>query len=441
MRAPTPPARQQPDWPDPRALRGVVADLAGGPPLVRPRECDALRDRLAAAARGEALLLQCGDCAETFAGATPERVTATLRTILQMAVVLTHATSLPVVKVGRIAGQYAKPRSRPTEIRDGVELPSYRGDAVNGAAFDPAARVPDPARLLRAYETSAATLGTIRSLSRSVTADLRRLRAWNRDAYGGDGDGDGDGDPERQDRLEFFTSHEALVLEYERALVRTDARTHAPYGLSGHLLWIGERTRQLDHAHIDLAARIRNPVAVKLGPDVTADEVLALVDRLDPQRRPGRLTLITRFGAARVRDVLPPLVARVAAAGAPVLWVCDPMHGNTVTTRHGIKTRRFGDIVAELAGFLAVHRMLGTHPGGLHLELTGDDVTECLGGVDATCENDLAGRYETACDPRLSRRQALGLAFAAAELWGRARPVRTAPAARRDPALPMSRSR
>jgi 3-deoxy-7-phosphoheptulonate synthase len=434
MRAPTLPARQQPDWPDPRVLREVVADLAGGPPLVRPRECDTLRDRLAAAARGEALLLHCGDCAETFAGATPERVTATLCTMLQMAVVLTDATSLPVIKVGRIAGQYAKPRSRPTEFRDGVELPSYRGDAVNGAAFDPVARAPDPARLLRAYEASAATLGTIRALSRSATADLRRLRAWNRDAYDDNG-------PGRQDRLEFFTSHEALVLEYERALVRTDPRTRAPYGLSGHLLWIGERTRQLDHAHIDLATRIRNPVAVKLGPDVTADEVLALVDRLDPQRRPGRLTLITRFGAARVRDVLPPLVARVAAAGAPVLWVCDPMHGNTFTTRRGIKTRRFGDIVAELTGFLAVHRMLGTHPGGIHLELTGDDVTECLGGADATSEDDLDGRYETACDPRLSRRQALGFAFAAAELWDRARPVRTGPAARRDPALPPGRTR
>ncbi|GIG90419.1 class II 3-deoxy-7-phosphoheptulonate synthase [Plantactinospora endophytica] len=429
------PAAQQPDWPDPSALRAVVRQLAGLPPLVTPEECDTLTDRLGQVARGRAFLLQGGDCAETFAGTSAAAVRRKLETLLQMAVVFSYAASMPVVKVGRMAGQFAKPRSAPTETRDGLTLPVYRGDAVNGVEFTPEARRPDPGRLHQAYQASAATLALIRAFVAGGYADLRQVHAWNQDFVARSPVG------QRYERLadeidralrfldvchvdlsdlrtvELFTSHEGLLLDYESALTRTDPRTGGRYAGSGHLLWVGERTRALDGAHVAYLAGVRNPVAVKLGPSVGADEVLGYVERLDPDRVPGRLTLVVRMGAKRIRDRLPGLVQAVTAAGAEVVWVSDPMHGNTITAPSGHKTRQFDDILDEVAGFFEVHHGLGTHPGGVHVELTGDDVAECLGGGSAVALDDLGRRYESACDPRLNRGQSLDLAFRAAELF------------------------
>ncbi|MET9296402.1 class II 3-deoxy-7-phosphoheptulonate synthase [Streptomyces sp. NPDC003077] len=428
------PAAQQPPWPDADALRAALDGLAARPPLTSPEECDLLRVRLAAVARSEAFLLQGGDCAETFAEVTSDRVRAKAQVLQQMSVVLGYAGSLPVVTVGRVAGQYAKPRSRPTETRDGETLPVYRGDAVNGPEFTARARTPDPDRLLRVYDASVTTLNLLRAYAQGGVGDLLHLRDWSPDFTDLAPPAPG---PRRLARdidaalrflrargtvtapTELFTSHEALLLDYESALTRPDPRTGDPYDLSGHLLWIGERTRQLDGAHIAFAASVRNPLGVKLGPTATADEALALVDRLDPRREPGRLTFITRMGADRVRDRLPELIEKTTAAGARVGWVCDPMHGNTFAAAGGLKTRRFDRIMDEITGFFEVHRALGTHPGGLHLELTGTHVTECLGGADRLTEADLPDRYETACDPRLNRSQALELAFAVAELLRR----------------------
>jgi len=429
------PAAQQPDWPDPAVLADVRAELAGYPPLVFAGECDQLKERLAAAARGEAFLLQGGDCAETFGEATADRIRNKIKTVLQMAVVLTYGASLPVVKVGRMAGQYSKPRTTPTEIRDGVELPAYRGDAVNDYAFDAAARTPDPHRLLRAYHTSSATLNLLRAFTKGGFADLRQVHEWNRGFVTSPANAryevlarDIDramrfmaacgGDSEALRTVDFYSSHEALLLEYERALTRIDSRTGTPYNVSAHLLWIGERTRQLDGAHVDLMSRVRNPIAVKLGPSATPEEVLALIERLDPAGEPGRLTFVSRMGADRVAEVLPPLVEAVRVAGKPVLWVCDPMHGNTFESGNGYKTRRFDDVMAEVRGFFEVHAGLGTVPGGLHVELTGDDVTECLGGSEQIHDGDLATRYETRCDPRLNHQQSLELAFLVAQMLG-----------------------
>jgi 3-deoxy-7-phosphoheptulonate synthase len=426
-------AAQQPDWPDQEALRDTLAELAGQPPLVFAGECDHLKSRIAAVARGDAFLLQGGDCAETFAGSSAEAVRNKIKTLLQMAVVLTYAASVPVVKIGRMAGQFAKPRSYPTETRDGVTLPAYRGDAVNGFDFTPASRTPDPRRLLRAYHASASTLNLCRAFSTGGYADLRLVHAWNQDFVSGSRAGERyealareidralafmhacGADPEEFHTVEFFSSHEALILDYESALTRIDSRTGQPYDLSAHLVWIGERTRAVDEAHVEFAAGIRNPVAVKLGPTTTADDALALVDRLNPDREPGRLTFVTRMGAGQVKQVLPPLVEKVTAAGAPVAWICDPMHGNTLEIAGGIKTRRFDDVVDEVRGFFEVHRALGTHPGGVHIEFTGDDVTECVGGGDEI--TDLSRRYETYCDPRLNRSQSLDLAFLVAEMY------------------------
>jgi 3-deoxy-7-phosphoheptulonate synthase len=429
------PALQQPEWPDPERLRSVVSELEKLPPLVFAGECDQLKQRLAAVARGEAFLLQGGDCAETFAGATADAVRAKLRTLLQMAVVLTYAASVPVVKVGRMAGQFAKPRSRPTETRDGAELPVYRGDAVNGYEFTAEARTPDPRRLLDAYHWSAVTLNLCRAFAGGGYADLRQVHAWNQDFVSSSPAGRRyeriaaeidraiafmhacGADPEEFHSVEFYSSHEALLLDYERALTRVDSRTGMLYDVSAHLPWIGERTRVLGGAHIAFARAIRNPVAVKVGPDATAEDVLGLIGALDPDQEPGRLTLITRMGARRIRSALPPLVEKVAASGAQVAWVCDPMHGNTFEAPSGHKTRRFGDVVDEVAGFFEVHRALGTHPGGIHIEFTGDDVTECIGGGQHIAEADLRQRYETACDPRLNRSQSLDLAFRVADLY------------------------
>jgi 3-deoxy-7-phosphoheptulonate synthase len=433
------PAAQQPDWPDPARVRAVAAELEQQPPLVFVGECDQLTDRLSAAASGEAFVLQGGDCAETFSGATVEAVREKIETLLQMALVLTYAASVPVVKIGRLAGQFAKPRTRPTETREGEELPAYRGDAVNGFEFTPDARQPDPARLLRAYNSAAVTLNLCRAYASGGYADLHQAHAWNRDFVAGSPVGQryeqlageidralafmraAGVDSDELHGVEFYSSHEALLLEYERALTRTDAPTGLPYDLSAHLVWIGERTRDLDGAHVEFCRQIRNPIGVKLGPTASPDDAVALVERLNPDGEPGRLTLITRLGADRIRDLLPPLVERVTDHGAPVVWVCDPMHGNTFEAPTGYKTRRLDHVFDEVAGFFEVHRALGTHPGGIHVEFTGDDVTECIGGGHEIAEADLQDRYETACDPRLNRGQALDLAFMVAEMYGRAR--------------------
>jgi 3-deoxy-7-phosphoheptulonate synthase len=339
-----------------------------------------------------------------------------------------------VVKVGRLAGQYFKPRSNPIENRNGVELTSYLGDAVNALPFDPAVRRPDPQRLVRAYNASSAALNLVRAFTQGGYADLRQVHAWNqdfvRDSVAGQryeamaGDLDRalafmraiGADPEELQRVEFYAAHEALSIDYERALTRIDSRTGLPYDVSGHFLWIGERTRQLDGAHVHFASTIRNPIGVKIGPTASPDEVVQLCEILNPDRVPGRLTLITRMGAGRVRDVLPSIVQKVDACGVPVVWVCDPMHGNTREAASGHKTRSFDDIVDEVEGFFEVHRDLGTIPGGLHIELTGDDVTECVGGTGGVLEGNLGDRYETACDPRLNREQSLELAFLVADM-------------------------
>ena len=429
------PAAQQPDWPNTAHVRAVTRELAERPPLVFTGECDQLKDRLAAVAAGEAFVLQGGDCAETFSGSTVDAVREKLETLLQMALVLTYAARVPVVKIGRMAGQFAKPRSRPTESRDGVELPAYRGDAVNGFEFTPEARRPDAARLLQAYNSAAVTLNLCRAFAHGGYADLHQAHAWNQDFVAQSPAGQryeqiaGEidralafmkacgADSEELHGVEFYSSHEALLLEYERALTRIDVPTDLPYDLSAHMVWIGERTRNLSGAHVEFCRQIRNPIGVKLGPTASPDDAVELVERLNPGREPGRLTFITRLGAGKVREVLPPLVERITEHGAPVVWVCDPMHGNTFEAPSGYKTRRLDHVLDEVAGFFEVHRALGTHPGGIHVEFTGDDVTECIGGGYEIIEDDLHDRYETACDPRLNRRQALDLAFMVAALY------------------------
>ena len=426
------PAAQQPSW-DPAALAEVSAQLRALPPLVFAGEVDLLRGRLAEAAAGRAFVMQGGDCAETFADATADGIRARVRTILQMAVVLTYAASTPVIKMGRMAGQFAKPRSSDDETRDGVTLPAYRGDAVNDFAFTPQARAHDPRRLVQAYNTSAATLNLIRAFTTGGEADLRQVHTWNRGFAGSTANARYEAlatdieraigfmaacgsDFEAIRSVEFFSSHEALLLPYERALTRTDSRTGLPYDVSAHFLWIGERTRQLDGAHVDLLSRVQNPIGVKLGPSTSPDDALALIDKLDPHRTPGRLTFITRMGAGKIRDAMPALVEKVTASGAQVVWTCDPMHGNTITSPSGYKTRRFDDVIDEVRGFFEVHQALGTVPGGLHIELTGGDVTEILGGAGRIEDADLSTRYESLCDPRLNHQQSLELAFLVAEM-------------------------
>jgi 3-deoxy-7-phosphoheptulonate synthase len=431
----TRPARQQPQWPDAAAVQNAAAELRSYPPLVFAGECDLLKSRLAAVARGEAFVLQGGDCAETFAGVTADAIRDKLKTLLQMAAVLTYAGSVPVVKIGRIAGQYGKPRSKDTETRAGVTLPAYRGDSVNGFDFTAESRVPDPWRMVRMYHSSAATLNLVRAFTTGGYADLHQVHAWNRDFVATSPSGKryellaGEiqralgfmracgVDPEETRTVEFFSSHEGLLLEYEAALTRTDSRTGTLYNTSGHFVWIGERTRDLDGAHIEYFTRIRNPIGIKLGPSTTPDDALAYLAKLDPNREPGRLTFIIRMGAGVIRDKLPALVEKVTAQGHQVAWICDPMHGNTFEAPSGHKTRRFDDVLDEVKGFFEVHRALGTHPGGIHVELTGDDVTECVGGGHEIAFDDLATRYESACDPRLNRSQSLDLAFLVAEMY------------------------
>ncbi len=428
------PAHQQPPWPDSDELARAVAELRALPPLVFAGECDILLERLASASRGEAFVLMGGDCAETFEANTADSIRARLQTVLQMSVVLTYAASLPVIKVGRLAGQYFKPRSKVIELRDGVELTSYLGDAVNSMEFTEQARRPDAQRLLRAYNASSAALNLVRAFTQGGYADLRQVHAWNQDFVRDSTAGQRyenlaaeidralsfmqacGANPDEFKRVEFFAAHEALSIDYERAMTRIDSRTGLPYDVSGHFLWIGERTRQLDAAHVQFASVIRNPVGVKVGPTASAEDIVEIAERLNPDRIPGRLTLITRMGAGKVRDVLPGIVQKVDASGVPVVWVCDPMHGNTREASTGHKTRVFDDIINEVKGFFEVHRDLGTFPGGIHIELTGDDVTECVGGTGGVLEGNLGDRYETACDPRLNREQSLELAFLVADM-------------------------
>lgn len=426
------PIKQQPDWNDPDAVAAVSAEIATLPPLVFAGEVDNLRERLARAASGEAFLLQGGDCAETFAGATAEKIRNRIKTVLQMAVVLTYGASMPVVKMGRMAGQFAKPRSSDTETRGDVTLPAYRGDIVNGYDFTAASRQPDPQRLLKGYHTAASTLNLIRAFTQGGFADLREVHSWNKGFATNPANARYEGLAGEIDRaikfmeaaganfdelrgVEFYTGHEGLLMDYERPMTRVDSRTNTLYNTSSHFLWVGERTRELDGAHVDYFSKIRNPIGVKLGPSTSTDTALALIDKLDPEREPGRLTFITRMGAGKIRDALPPLLEAVQASGAQPLWVTDPMHGNGITTPTGYKTRRFDDVVDEVRGFFEAHRAVGTFPGGIHVELTGDDVTECLGGSDAIDEAALATRYESLCDPRLNHMQSLELAFLVAE--------------------------
>ncbi|CAN5474537.1 3-deoxy-7-phosphoheptulonate synthase class II [soil metagenome] len=423
------PALQQPTWGDPAALAEVLTTLSNYPPLVFAGECDSLRSRLAAASHGQAFVLQGGDCAETLSGVTGPNIRDRIKTILQMAVVLTYGAGMPIVKVGRIAGQFAKPRSANDETRDGVTLPAYRGDMVNGFEFTEEARAHNPERLLRAYHASSATLNLVRAFTEGGFADLRSVHMWNKGFLSGPAqakyeamaaeidravrflEASGVADAEQMRRVEFYASHEALVLDYERAMVRRDSLTGNPYTTSGHFVWVGERTRNLEDAHIDFVSRINNPIGVKLGPTASRDDVLRLIEVLDPEHTPGRLTFITRMGAQRIGEVLPSLLESVRGEASNVTWICDPMHGNTFTSPSGYKTRRFEDVVAEVRGFFAAHRQVGTWPGGIHVELTGNDVTECVGGSHSVDLDDLGLRYETLCDPRLNHQQSLELAF------------------------------
>jgi 3-deoxy-7-phosphoheptulonate synthase len=396
-----------------------------------------LTEALAAAHDGSAFLLVAGDCAESFEAFSADGIRDKLKIILQMSVVLTYGSGVPTLKVGRMAGQFSKPRSSLTETRNGLELPSFRGDTVNDFAFDAAARRPDPARLVRAYHQSASTLNLARAFTKGGFADLSRVHAWNQEFVGASPEGERyealadeieralrfmaacgiDLNAELQlHQVDFWTAHEALLLGYEEALTRRDSITDDWYDCSAHLLWLGERTRQLDGAHVEFLSGVRNPLGVKVGPGATPHEVVALCERLNPRREPGRLVLFSRMGAARIGDALPPLLRAVKMSGHPVVWACDPMHGNTYQHASGYKTRDFTDVMTELHGFFAACRSADVWPGGVHVELTGEDVTECLGGSEAVLADQLERRYETMCDPRLNARQSLDLAFRVAEL-------------------------
>lgn len=444
------PAAQLPAYADPLTLAEVEQRLAVSLPLVFAGEVRLLRQQLAEAAAGRAFLLQGGDCAESFGDFNEQSIIDTFRVLLQMAVTLTFAATCPVIKVGRMAGQFAKPRSAPTETRAGVTLPSYRGDSINGLEFTPAARQPDPRRQLRAYAQSAATLNLLRALAQGGFADLNRVQQWNLDFLRASPQGeryrdlaqrisealafmracglDAVTDPQVR-QVQFYTSHEALLLGYEQALTRREPITGEWYGGSAHFLWIGERTRQLDGAHVEFMRGIANPIGLKLGPTVEPDTLLRLIEALNPANRPGRLTLITRMGADRIAQALPPLIRAVQQEGRQVLWSCDPMHGNTQETHNGYKTRSFSRILDEVRAFFAIHQAEGSIPGGMHFELTGQEVTECLGGAQAITEQGLAERYHTPCDPRLNASQSLELAFLIAETLKDYRRATQAPSA------------
>ena len=440
------PRVQMPDYPDEAALARVTERLARYPLLVFVGEARTLRAELAAAGRGEAFLLQGGDCAESFADFSSDSIRDTFKVMLQMAMVLTFGAKVPVVKVGRMAGQFAKPRSAPTERKGEVELPSYRGDIVNALDFTQVARMPDPARMLEAYTQAAATLNLLRAFSKGGFADVHQVHAWTlgfaegeraaqyRDMAGRIQDtldfmtaaGLTSDTNAELSTVDFYTSHEALLLDYEEALCRRDSLSGQWLAGSGHMIWIGDRTRQPDGAHVEFASGVMNPIGLKCGPSTTAEDLKALMRRLNPRNEMGRLTLITRFGAGKVGEHLPRLLRAVAEEGAEVVWVCDPMHGNTIKSGTGYKTRPFQSVLGEVQEFFAVHRAEGTVPGGVHFEMTGADVTECTGGVRAVTEEDLSDRYHTACDPRLNASQSLELAFLVAEELQGLREVRRA---------------
>ncbi|MFZ1882105.1 MAG: 3-deoxy-7-phosphoheptulonate synthase class II [Rhodoplanes sp.] len=444
----TKPVVQVPEYPDPQALAAVEKQLSTFPPLVFAGEARNLKKALAQVARGEAFLLQGGDCAESFAEHGANNIRDFFRVFLQMAVVLTYAAASPVVKVGRIAGQFAKPRSAPTEKRGGVELPSYRGDIINDNEFTPEARCPDPRRHLQAYRQSAATLNLLRAFAQGGYANLGSLHQWMlgfvKDSpqsrrYMQLADQisealafmracglDLESHPELR-TTELYTSHEALLLGYEEAMTRVDSTSGDWYCTSGHMLWIGDRTRQPDHAHVEFCRGIENPLGLKCGPSLKPDELLRLIDTLDPENEPGRLTLICRFGADKVGEMLPPLVRAVKREGRNIVWSCDPMHGNTITSANGFKTRPFDRILQEVKTFFTVHAGEGTFAGGVHLEMTGQNVTECTGGARAITDEDLDSRYHTFCDPRLNADQSIDLAFLLAELLKKERTTRAAP--------------
>jgi 3-deoxy-7-phosphoheptulonate synthase len=430
-------ARQAPDYPDASSRARVEDRLKGYPPLVFAGEARNLTEALAEVADGRAFLLQGGDCAESFAEFHPDNIRDMFLVLLQMAVILTYGAACPVVKVGRLAGQFAKPRSEPTETRDGQELPSYRGDIINGIEFTAVERTPDPERMLKAYSQAAATLNLIRAFAQGGFADLHQVHRWNMDFVAENGAGERY--REMADRIaealsfmeacginssnapavrqtSFYTSHEALLLGYEESMTRIDSTTGDWYDTSGHMLWIGDRTRQIDGAHVEFLRGVGNPVGVKVGPSMTAKDLLALIDVLNPDDVPGRLTLICRMGAKAVRDKLPPLVRAVSAESRHVVWSCDPMHGNTVKSAIGFKTRDFQSILEEVRGFFDVHLAEGTHAGGVHVEMTGQDVTECIGGGQRISEQDLSDRYHTHCDPRLNASQSIELAFLTAQM-------------------------
>ena len=436
------PSLQQPIWPDTAAFDQVLKELATYPPLVFAGEARNLTLALGGVADGRAFLVQAGDCAESFEAFSADAIRDKLRVILQMAVVLTYSSGVPVLKVGRIAGQFAKPRSSDTEEIGGITIPSFRGHMVNDIGPSEDDRRPDPTRLLTAYHQSAATLNLLRAFTKGGFADLSRVHAWNQEFVASSREGrryDAIADgidramrfmeacgidlaaEARLHQVEFWTSHEALILGYEEALTRQDSLTGDWYDCSAHMLWIGERTRRIDGAHVEFLTGVGNPLGCKVGPTATADEVIELCERLNPDRTPGRLTLITRMGADKVEDQLRPLLRAVTAAGHPVVWACDPMHGNTYTAPGGRKTRHLDAVLAEIKGFFDAHQAEGTWPGGVHVELTGDDVTECLGGAEEIFDADLDSRYETMCDPRLNARQSLDLAFRVAELLAASR--------------------
>ena len=434
-------ALQQPDWPDAARAREAVERLRGCPPLVFAGEARRLRDELAAVHEGRAFLLQAGDCAESFNDFTAVGIREKLKIMLQMSAVLTYGATLPILKVGRIAGQFTKPRSAPVELVGDLELPSFRGHMIHGDEPTAEARTPDPLRMVQGYNQSASTLNLLRAFTKGGFADLTQVHLWNKDFVASSAEGRRyealAGEIERAlkfmaacgidltaerrlHEVDVFTSHEGLLLDYEEGLTRRDSLTGDWYDCSAHLLWIGERTRQPDGAHVEFFSGVHNPLAVKLGPTTTADEAIELADRLDPARVPGRLTFIARMGVDRVEELLPPLLRAVREEGHPVVWTCDPMHENVFRTADGVKTRRFDDIMGEIEGFFAACWQERVWPGGVHLEFTGDDVTECLGGGEAVLEGQLANRYETLCDPRLNARQSLDLAFRLAELMRRA---------------------
>jgi 3-deoxy-7-phosphoheptulonate synthase len=430
-------AQQQPDWPDTAALDVALKQVSSFPPLVFAGEARSLQAALGQVAAGNAFLLQAGDCAESFEEFSAVNIREKLRVILQMAVVLTYSMGVPVVKVGRMAGQFAKPRSAPTETIGDLVLPSFRGHIVNDPLPTSAARVPNPERLVQAYHQSASTLNLLRAFTKGGFADLNLVNAWTQEFVASSPEGQRyvalSAEIERALRfmracgvdtenysslheVDVYTSHEALILGYEEALTRQDSLTGQWYDCSAHMLWIGERTRQLDGAHIEFLRGVGNPIGCKVGPTTSPEWVLELCEAVNPAQIPGRLTLISRMGADKVEDSLRPLLRAVRESGHPVVWACDPMHGNTITAPNGRKTRQFEDIVAEIAGFVRAHKAEGTWPGGIHVELTGDDVTECTGGTDDVTNDDLDSRYETICDPRLNGRQSLDLAFRVAEL-------------------------